>query len=208
MSYDREVIKVPLEKLTASNQALHLPAPSIKALVPNAQLEPQTWSYATEVAQAGQNWFAEDFDDSAWKKGQGGFGHVAEHRGAVVRTIWNTKDIWIRRTVELSAEDIAHPEHLFFDLYYDENVEIYINGTLTCKLSKGPNSYVVSPLAPQAAKALRAGKNWIAAHGSTTQIESTRWQNIDIGLSRNLPDARGPHHAQETTLNNTIKLTP
>jgi len=186
MSYDREVVKMPLEKLAASNRALNIPPPKVKALIPNAQEKAQMWSYTTDSVQAGTNWFAEDFDDSAWKKGLGGFGHVAEHRGAVVGTKWDTKDIWIRRTVELSAEDLAHPERLFFDFYYDENVEIYLNGTLACKLTHGPNRYVVSPLSPQTAKALRAGKNLIAAHGSTTQIEVTRWQNIDIGLSRNL----------------------
>ena len=46
---------------------------------------------------------------------------------------------------------------------------------------------LVSSLTPQPAKALRAGKNWIAAHCATTQTKPTRWQNIDIGFSRNLP---------------------
>jgi len=156
-------------------------------LIPNAQEKAQMWSYTTDTAQAGQTWLAEDYDDSAWKKGRGGFGAQGT-LGAVVGTIWNTKDIWIRRTVELSAEDLAHPEQLFFDTYHDEDVEIYLNGTLACKLNKGPCNYVVSPLRPEAAKALRPGKNGIAAHGATTQTKPTRWQNIDIGFSRKQPD--------------------
>jgi len=185
MSYDREVVKMPLEKLAASNRALQLSPPKIKTLVPNAQEASQTWSYTTDGAQGGQKWFAEDFDDSAWEKGQGGFGALNAFE-ASVKTALKKKDLWIRRTMELSAEDIARPEQLYFDVFHDQDVEIYINGILACNL-KGADNYVLSPLAPQATKALRAGKNWIAAHCATYKTEPERWLYIDIGFSRKLP---------------------
>ncbi len=187
MTYDREISKMPLEDLRASNLMLQQPVPKIKEILPNAQRAGQIWSYTTDTLQIAKEWFAEDFDDSSWKKGKGGFGNVAPHRGAVIGTNWDTKDIWIRRTVELTAEDIAHPEQLFMDFYYDENIDVYFNGTLACSLRKGTNSYVVGSLTPEVFMALRIGLNCIAAHGSTTHIESTRWQNIDIGLSKKLP---------------------
>jgi len=186
MTYDREVVKMPLEKLASSNRALYFAAPRIKAIIPNGQQEPQTWSYTTNAMQAGQNWFAEDYNDSAWQKGPGGFGNPGT-LGAVVKTVWNTKEIWIRKQVDLSAEDLAHPEDLFFDVYYDQDVEIYFNGTLACKHSKGSTNYEVIPLTPKAATALRVGWNWIAAYGHTDLNKTPPWWCLDIGFSRNLP---------------------
>jgi hypothetical protein len=177
---------MPLEKLLQSNTELWLPAPEIKELIPNAQLEPQTWSYTTEDAQAGQNWFTADYDDSSWKKGPGGFGKEGT-LGAVVKTVWDTKDIWLRKSVELSANDISNPEKLFFEVYYfDEEVEIYINGVIAFKLSKGPTNYVVNTISAEAARALMAGRNLISVHCATNQA-NPNWQNIDIGFSKYLP---------------------
>ena len=37
-------------------------------------------------------------------------------------------------------------EELSFDIHHDEDVEIYLNESLACKLSKGPTIYVVRSL--------------------------------------------------------------
>ena len=90
-------------------------------LVPTAQDAPATWRYATDAPSAA--WFQPSFDDTAWQSGQSGFGHgVGE-----IHTPWTTGDIWLRRTVTLPAD---LPASLVFNVFHDEDCEIYVNGVL------------------------------------------------------------------------------
>ena len=46
-----------------------------------------------------------DYKAEGWKQGVAGFG-TPRTPGALVHTIWNTDDIWLRRQFTLGTEDL------------------------------------------------------------------------------------------------------
>ena len=70
MTYDRAVIKFPVDEMRKSNESLRLPAPEVKVVVPCSKTNAQKWSYTFE--KPADNWAAVDFDASAWKVGEAG----------------------------------------------------------------------------------------------------------------------------------------
>jgi len=172
MTYDRAMIKMDAEKVAAANRRLYLPPPVIKTIVPTSQRRPQTWRYTTSKPNEG--WQKLNFDDSAWQSGKGGFGTKGTP-GAVVRTEWNSSDIWLRRTFGLQNTDLNRPQ---LSIHHDEEAEVYINGKLAAKLEGYTTSYVRVTLNEKAQKALKPGSNCIAIHCRQT----TGGQYIDAGL--------------------------
>lgn len=151
-----------------------IPAPrQSTAVVPTAEKEPIAWHYTFEQPSAG--WFGTDFDDSAWSEGQAGFG-VEGTPGAVVRTNWNTADIWMRRTFELSDSKLRDPK---LRVHHDEDAEVYINGVLAAQTTGYLQSYEDIDITEQGCKALKSGINTIAVHCHQT----LGGQYIDVGIT-------------------------
>jgi hypothetical protein len=171
MTYDRAVVKVGLEKAAAANRG-ELKPPKVTVVVPPSLLQGQTWRYSLEKPADG--WTKADFDDASWKEGPGGFGTKATP-GAVVRTPWSTKDIWLRRTFDLPD---AKTDNLAFLVHHDEDVEIYVNGVLAAKAGGFVTEYEDLSLTPEGRAALKPGKNTLAVHCRQTQ----GGQYVDVGL--------------------------
>jgi len=132
---------------------------------------PQEWAYTLSAPANG--WNDSGFDDSAWQRGAAGFG-TAGTPGAVVRTVWNTKDIWLRKVVSLT--DL--PERISLDLHHDDEAEVYLNGRLIFETRGYLTAYKRILLPPAAAQALVAGENVVAVHCHQT----VGGQYIDVGL--------------------------
>ena len=64
------------------------------------------WKYLLRFP--GKGWFAPDFDDSKWRSGPGGFGERSTP-GARVGTDWTTKNVWLRRTVDIGGSPRSRP---------------------------------------------------------------------------------------------------
>ncbi|HEX4588329.1 MAG TPA: beta-galactosidase, partial [Gemmataceae bacterium] len=173
MTYDRAVVKVPVDRICTAHQKLFDPPPVIRDLVPTSQKEPQTWRHTTD--KPAENWMKPDFDDAGWKTGHGGFGTEGTP-GAVIGTEWKSDDIWIRRSFALPER---WPNDLRLRLHHDEDAEVYINGVLAAKVSGFVTDYQTVRLSSEAAAALRPGKNLFAVHCHQT----TGGQYIDVGLS-------------------------
>jgi hypothetical protein len=94
----------------------------------------------------------------------------------VVRTTWDSSDIWLRRTVTLDS--LPTEGDLGLSIHHDEDVEVYVNGQLVKRLSGYVGSYQLVTLAPKALKAFKAGKNTVAVHCRQTR----GGQFIDVGL--------------------------
>ena len=93
-----------------------------------------------------------------------------------MRTNWDTKDIWIRRSFKLP--DNVDKRRLQFRLHYDENAEIYINGVLAGKTEGYVTEYGDLELDAKGREAIKEGENTIAVHCRQTG----GGQYIDVGL--------------------------
>ncbi len=148
--------------------------PVIKEVVATSQIEPATWRYTFEKPP--KNWAAADFDASGWKEGPGGFGTKGTP-GAVVGTVWNTPDIWLRREFTMPAGEFADLQLL---VYHDEDVEVYVNGVLAAKEGGFVNSYGPLEISKTALEMLKpSAKITLAVHCHQTE----GGQGIDVGIA-------------------------
>ncbi|MGC3959946.1 MAG: DUF4965 domain-containing protein [Verrucomicrobiota bacterium] len=147
--------------------------PEVVVIVPAADSAKAVWSYAMNHPAA--NWFEAGFDDSTWAKGESGFG-TASTPGARVGTVWNSRNIWLRREIELPAVDV---KNLMLWVHHDEDVEVYINGVLALRTTGWTSSYEAFELAPAAKATLKPGKNLIAIHCR----QSEGGQYVDLGFA-------------------------
>ena len=146
--------------------------PTFQTRVPAADTQPATWRYTTK--QPAKNWYAADFDDSAWRTGRSGFG-TKETPGARVNTVWNTSDIWLRRTFDFPA---GADESLRLHVHHDDDAEVYINGVLARRLHGYTSDYEQLKLSSDAIRSLKPTGNTIAVHCHQTH----GGQYIDVGF--------------------------
>ena len=146
--------------------------PKITVVLPTSQDEGLAWQYTTQKPAA--DWFKPAFNANAWKEGPGGFG-TRGTPGSVVRTEWNSNDIWLRREFTLPEGKLGD---LQLNVHHDEDVEIYINGVLAASASGYTAAYEPMPINPQGRAALKPGKNLMAVHCRQT----SGGQYIDVGF--------------------------
>ena len=170
MTYDREVFKVDPGRAAAANSGAV--REEVKVLLPTSQTEAQTWRHTLDAPPEG--WTKSDFDDSAWKEAPGGFG-TEMTPGAVVRTKWDTHEIWIRRHFTLAAGDHSHASLM---LHHDDDAEVYLNGILAAKEPAYVGEYQEFPISDEAKQSLKPGDNVIAIHCH----QNRGGQYIDAGI--------------------------
>ncbi|HTJ00553.1 MAG TPA: DUF4965 domain-containing protein [Dongiaceae bacterium] len=156
----------------AGNWAPMPKPPQIIPVIPAADTTPAEWQYTTDKPAEG--WAQADFDASGWKTGKSGFG-VSETPSAVVGTVWNTPDIWLRREVTLSADDLSNLQLWF---HHDDDAQVYVNGTRVLRADGWTTAYEAFELRPRSRAAFKPGKNVIAIHCHQTG----GGQYVDLGL--------------------------
>lgn len=175
MTYDRAILKLDKARARAANISACGKLPTIEVLIPTAaERAKNEWRYTVNKPQS--NWFASDFDDSRWKRGIGGFGTEGTP-GARVGTRWDTNDIWLRRTIELKQ---ALPADTKVWVHHDEDVELFLDGTLIFEAAGYTTGYVAKNLKAGAYKMLTKGKHTLAVHCKQT----SGGQFIDMGFVR------------------------
>lgn len=173
MTYDREIVKIKPETFAKWHQRLLEPAPKLQRLIPDARHGESEWSFVT--TDPGQGWETAAFKTQDWTKGKGGFG-TPDTPGTVVRTRWDSPDIWMRGEWNLKQKPNTQ---CYLSIHHDEDAEIYINGVLAAKVNGYTTDYVLVPISTEAQNALVQGKNVIAIHCHQTG----GGQYIDIGLT-------------------------
>lgn len=149
-----------------------LPPETIVA-APTSQEQGIVWRYTFD--NPGEGWFAQGFDASQWPSGRAGFG-THDTPGAVVRTVWNTSDIWIRREIEIAEGD----GELCVLFHHDEDAEVYIDGQLLMRVGGFTATYKLYRLPEGASELLTPGRHTIAVHCRQTD----GGQYLDIGFVR------------------------
>jgi hypothetical protein len=172
MTYDREILKFDPAVLAAAHKKLTWPVPETHVVVPTSEKAAQTWQYTTTNPVPG--WERPVFDTSSWKEGPGGFG-TESTPGTVVRTKWESPDIWIRRRISIPAN--TNGEWLL-QVHHDEDTDVYLDGQLIASLKGFTTNYTTVPLDPIAARALTPGEHVLAVHTHQTG----GGQYIDLGL--------------------------
>ncbi|MEA2734477.1 MAG: hypothetical protein QOE14_928 [Humisphaera sp.] len=151
-------------------------SPSVIEVAPTARREPATWRHTFD--KPADNWTIADFDDAGWQTGRSGFGSAGTP-GIAVNTVWNTRDIWLRRTIALPASgvDFSTVQLLVF---HDEDVEIYFDGVLAARQRGFVRDYEPVEILPDARRLLKPdAKIVIALHCRQTN----GGQGIDVGLA-------------------------
>jgi hypothetical protein len=151
-----------------------MPDKAVKIIAPTANDGKVEWQYTT--AKPADGWEKPDFNDSAWKTGQAGFG-TRDTPGVIVGTIWNTNDIWIRRSFDWDGVMPDNTELRLF-LHHDDDVDVYLNGTKIVSRTGWTTSYELVSV-PNLAETLKKGKNTFAVQVK----QNGGGQYIDVGIS-------------------------
>jgi len=142
-------------------------------MVPTSENEGVPWRFSTSKPPA--NWMREEFDDSTWATGPGGFGNDGWAPGLVLRTPWKTSDIWLRRKFEWKPNPAV--QSLLARVAHDESFELFINGHQILS-RQGWVDYTFYPLDAKVLGLLKPGTNTLAVHC----FNAAGAQHIDVGL--------------------------
>ncbi len=130
-----------------------------KTIVPAADEVNYEASYTETEPSAG--WSSFDFNDSQWKKGKASFGDSK----SIDKTIWTSKNIWVRRSFDLSSTSFTK---LYLKLQHDDNVEVYLNGQSVFATKGWTGKYIYIPISDAIRQQLKKGKNVLAIHVENT----------------------------------------
>jgi hypothetical protein len=145
-------------------------------VIPTAATTPSVWRWTTTAPAA--DWTQAGFNDTNWAEGKSSFGtRGTPGTDGRLNTVWDTKDIWIRRTVQLPP--VLGP-NLRLLIHHDNFADVSIDGMLAWRSQNvETRDYSVFEIAPQALTRLKAGATiTIAAHARNR----TGGQAIDVGI--------------------------
>ncbi|MGI8905344.1 MAG: sugar-binding domain-containing protein [Candidatus Sumerlaeaceae bacterium] len=171
ITYDREVVKVDEERIRNANTG-KLPPIEITEVVPTSEKQGINWRYTFD--KPAKEWNTPAFDDSGWKEGPAGFGKGDP--SWPIRTAWHTKEIWLRRDIEIPAG--IDVNDLYLNVFHDEDVEVYLNGERAVRERFYRTDYEEMPIGDKARATIKPGKNKIAVYCKNAE----GGQYIDVGL--------------------------
>jgi len=196
LTYDRKVCKPDVDRIRAAMASASTPV-TLTTVLPTSQTTGQTWKY--RFNQPSSAWTGTNYNDATanWTNALGGFGAGnPPNTAGLIRTPWNTADIWLRRTFNPGALTSQQISNLFLMVYHDEDVEIYINGVLAGSATGYRSSYGLMTMT-------EAGRNAIVPNASNVLAvhchQTGGGQYIDVGISIREGIVTLPPHPAPTT---------
>lgn len=156
-------------------QFMGLDNPATQVVAPNGVAVPWPCRYVTE--QPVGQWQQPDYDDNAWKQGNGAF---ATGYDSFQGTPWNTSHIWVRRTVVL---DDLTDKRVVLGYSHDDDAVIWVNGVKVVDTGHAWRTQQRIELTGEALAALHPGENVISA-----TCWNREWGGV-LDLSLELEDA-------------------
>ena len=152
----------------------------LSPIAPMADEERWEGRVSREVQKDG--WQAEDFNAEAWDVQKAAWGSPNLD---YISSRWSREntDVYIRREVELTADQLA--EDLYLKYSHDDVFQLYVNGTEVASTGETWVDNVVLHVDEEMKKLFHEGKNIIAAHCHNT----TGGAYADFGLFRNIKPA-------------------
>ncbi len=145
-------------------------------VIPTAKTQPAVWKCT--AAKPAADWMQPSYQAVGWQEGKSAFGTEGTPGTAgILQTKWDTKDLWIRREVELPK---TLGTKLCLQVHHDNKAEVYIDGVLAWKAAEiETRDYQLFEISPEALAKLKPGaKIVLAAHGRNGQ----GGQVLDVGL--------------------------
>ncbi|MDB5138068.1 MAG: hypothetical protein JWP37_4671 [Mucilaginibacter sp.] len=140
-----------------------------KTILPAA--DENAWQCKYTETEPANGWAIQQYNDNNWKTGEAPF--TDDKTGA--KTLWTSKNIWIRRTFNLDNINI---DKLLLKLYHDDNVEVYLNGQKIFTNIGWTSDFELIPLKDDIKNKLKKGDNILAIHCANTA--GAAW--LDVGL--------------------------
>jgi hypothetical protein len=141
-----------------------------KTILPSAKEQKLVWKITTE--KPSEKWMNTGFDDTSWQSDTAAFGSPGY---GIVKTVWETENIWIRKEFDVKA---LNENGLALLILYNDEAEVFINGKPVGSYAGALSNHRVVKLGAMK-NFLQPGKNLIAIHGRWT----ANMQAVDAGLS-------------------------
>ncbi len=136
----------------------------------------QIWLYTS--VKPGAGWTAPQFEDRQWDRGQAVFGKEGTPN-IRIGTLWNTREIWLRTSVDFPQ---LLPNHvIMLRLRHDDDVEIYVNGELLVRYPGWNNEYSDIPLNDAQKARFVKGRNTLAVYCFANPC--ARWSSDRHGVN-------------------------
>lgn len=143
-------------------------------LIPTSEMDDWYGKYTT--TKPANNWTALDFNDSAWKSGQGAFGTISDFKEATAKTDWMEEYIWVRREIELT-EDVKDKD-IYLMYTNDDDAEFFLNGVQIGEKCKCCHKNAIYKLSDEAVQAIKNGKNVLSGYCHNSRANGL----LDFGL--------------------------
>lgn len=127
----------------------------LKTILPMGKEEMWDGKYTTSTPKSG--WEQNAFNDRQWKSGKGAFGTQGIQ---ATSTVWETKEIWVRR--EFTLPEISNDAPIYLIYSHDDDFELYLNGKEIINTGNHAKSDIILKIDTNLLNI--NGKNVIAAH--------------------------------------------
>nr|WP_239059504.1 DUF4965 domain-containing protein [Bacteroides sp. 224] len=120
----------------------------------------EAWMGKYTFNQPAKGWETPGFNDKNWEVAEAAFGTSDETN---VKTLWETKDIWVRRDIEINQEKAGNKK-LYLKYSHDDTFELYVNGIEVVKTGYVWRKDVIEELPAEVMNSIKDNKLTIAAH--------------------------------------------
>ncbi|MCM1110154.1 MAG: DUF4965 domain-containing protein [Clostridium sp.] len=149
------------------------------------------------TTQSGTAWTGTDFDDSAWKSEPAAWGTVGEYPNCNTPWTGENKDIYVRREVSLTADDLA--KDLWIQFSHDDVCEIYLDGQRLVSTGETWLQGEKRQIPASIKNSLKPGRHILAGHCHNT----TGGSYLDFGIYSNGMTPADVQTAQQNSVNVT-----